>query len=243
MRQSIRRKLFLSLFSVLLTFSSLVVSTYAWFSMNQSVGVTGISLTVESNSIYLIIGSENNINTVQTAGLMDLDFGMTSAQSKVFPSAHETLANATAANTPANWYYQVGDAPTASTSTKAKNYLTAENFGRYVIHKVCYITVTVGSNPAENLVVSSVTITSNNTATGQDPTLEPVKIVVASSTAVVELDSEHTSSNTVLVSSITDQTLVAIDIFLYYDGSHASVYTNNTANLDGADIDIEFSVD
>ena len=243
MKQKIRRKLFLSLFSVMLTLFSLATTTYAWFSMNQSVSISGISLTVESDSVYLIIGTENNINTVQTAGLMDIDFGMSSAQSKISPSAHETLANAAAANTSGNWYYQIGDAPTASTSTKAKNYLTAENINKYVIHKVCYITVTIGSNPAENLVVSNVTITSNNAATGQDPTLAPVKIVVASSTAVVELDSEHTSSDTVLVASITDQTLVAIDIFLYYDGNNASVYTNNTANLDGADIDIEFSVD
>ena len=237
------RKMFVSLMTLMLVMSSLVVSTFAWFSMNEEVVVEGLEITVDSNSIYLIVGTENNLTAVQTAGETSLDFGMTFAESKVFPSAHETLANASDANTYGNWYYQFGDSPSASTSTKAKNYLTANNFDSYVIHKVCYLTVTVGSNPAENLVVSGVTITSNSSATGNNATLTPVKIVIASSTAVVELDSTNTSSNTVLVDTITDQALVAIDIFLYYNGNDASVYTNNVANLDGAEIEIEFSVD
>ena len=212
--------------------------------MNRNVTATGLEVTVESNSVYLLIGTVNDINTIQTAGTTSIDFGMTQAYAKVFPAAHETLSNATAAATPSNWYYKIADAPSASTSTKAKNYLTNDNFANYVIHKVCYITVTPGSNPANNLVVSGVTLGSDATVTSSaTTTFTPAKIVIASSSAVVELDSVTTSSATVLATNITDQTLVKIDIFLYYDGNDTNVYTNNIANLDGVVIDIEFEVD
>ena len=244
-KRSFFGRLTLSIVSLLVSLIMLVTSSYAWFSMNRLVTATGLEVTVDSNSVYLLIGTVNDINTIQTAGTTTVDFGMTTAQSKVFPAAHETIANATAALTPANWYYQIADVPSASASTKAKNYLTNENFDKYVIHKVCYITVTPGSNPAENLVVDGVTITSNSTATGaaNATTIAPAKIVIASSTAVVELDSVTTSSTTVLAATITDQTLVKIDVFLYYDGNNISVYTNNIANLDGAVVDISFAVD
>ena len=243
MFKKIYTKLIMSIIAVAFAFVALGTSTYAWFSMNKTVSVTGMSITATSDSIYLLIGTVNDIDTVQNDGLMTVDYNMTTTQSKVMPSAHDTLTNSADANTVGKWYYQIADEPTASTSTDEKNYLTSTNFATYVIHKVCYITVTVGSNPAENLVVSGVTITSNASATGNNTTLAPVKVVVTSSTAMVELDSTTTSSNTVLVDSIDDQTLVAIDIFLYYDGNNTSVFTNNMANLDGADIEIEFSVD
>lgn len=60
---------------------------------------------------------------------------------------------------------------------------------------------------------------------------------------MVELDSAHTSSDVVLINSITDQTLIALDIYIYYNGADESVYTNNIVNLDGARINLEFSVD
>lgn len=243
MIKKLYKKLVLSIIAVAFAFTALGTSTYAWFSMNKTVSVTGMSITATSDSVYLLIGSVNDINAVQNDGLMTVNYNMTSTQSKVMPAAHDALTNSADANTVSKWYYQIADEPTASTSTDEKNYLTSDNFATYVIHKVCYITVTVGSNPAENLIVSGVTINSNASATGNNTTLEPVKIIVASSTAIAEFDSANTASDTVLVDSIDDQTLVAVDIFLYYDGNNAKVFTNNMANLDGANIEIEFTVD
>lgn len=242
-KNSIMRKLVFSIISVMVALVSLVTSTYAWFSMNTSVSVTGIQITVESDAVYLLIGTENDIDAVQSAAAITTPLTTTPAEARVLPAAHEDLSDADDAADPENWYYRRGDAPNASTSTKPKTVLSSANFANYVIHKVCYITVAIGSTPATNLVVSEVTITSDGTATGANTTLAPIKIVVATSTAVAELDSEHTSSDVVLAANIDDTTLIAVDIYLYYDGNHESVYTNNMINLDGASIDIEFSVD
>ena len=141
-----------------------------------------------------------------------------------------------------NWYHQVADTVTSSNSTKAKHYLETLDTD-YIIHQTCYITLAVGSEDAENLVVSKVNLVSNGTATASPSTFAPVKVLITTSTAAVELDSATTSSNTVIASTVTSSDVVQVDIFVYYNGNDTNVFTNNKAKLDGATISIEFSVD
>lgn len=237
------KKLILSIVAVLFAMVSLATSTFAWFSMNNTVSVTGMEIQAVSNSVFLIVGTENNLATVQAENQISVDFNMSGSATRIFPAAHDEIANTTDANNVSKWYYQNADAPTASASTKEKHYLTSTNYDSYVIHKVLYVTVSVGSNEATNLVVSSAEFSSNSGASGNNPTYDPVKVIITSSTAMVELDSAHTSSDVVLINSITDQTLIALDIYIYYNGADESVYTNNIVNLDGARINLEFSVD
>ena len=237
------KKLLFSIATLLFAMISLVTSTFAWFSMNNTVKVEGLEIQVESNSIFLIVGTENNLATVQTENKTSVDFNMSGAATRVFPAAHDEITNTTDANNVGKWYYQNADAPTSSVSTKEKHYLTSTNYNSYVIHTVLYVTVSVGSNEATNLVVSLAEFSSNSGASGDNPTYAPIKVVVTSSTAMVELDSAHTSSDVVLINSITDQTLIALDIYIYYNGADENVYTNNIVNLDGARINLEFSVD
>ena len=42
---------------------------------------------------------------------------------------------------------------------------------------------------------------------------------------------------------LTDSTVLTVNIYIYYDGSDSSVYTNNIANLGAATIDLAFDVD
>ena len=58
-------KLLMSIIGVAFAFVALGTSTYAWFAMNQEVAVTGMQISAKSDSTYLIIGSENNLTTVQ----------------------------------------------------------------------------------------------------------------------------------------------------------------------------------
>ena len=140
-----------------------------------------------------------------------------------------------------NWYYRVADAVTASTSTKQKNYLATID-ANYIIHKVCYVTLAEGSPAASNLKVTNAAFTTNGTSSELEATFAAVKVLVTSSTAAVELDSANPSSNTALAASVTNDAVIQLDIFLYYDGNHTSVYTNNMANLDGANVSLTFGV-
>ena len=147
-----------------------------------------------------------------------------------------------------NWYYRIADAVTASTSTKQINYLATLD-ANYVIHKTCYITLAAGSNDATNLKVSGMSITSNASYTDNPDTdsiaatFAPVKVLITTDAAAVELDSTTTSSNTALAATVTDDDVVQVDIFIYYNGNDTNVFTNNVANLDGANISLTFSVD
>ena len=247
-----KRKLIASIIAVMFSVMALGTSTYAWFSMNTEVSVTGMQISAKSDSTYLIIGGNTEGTAVTLAdvqGANATSVAMSVANNiKVYPSAHNTVTNATTAATVGNWYYKTADAPTASTSSSAAVALTSENFSNYVIKKTVYVTLAVGSNEAANLKVSNFGLTQRTDENLGENALNSsaVKVLIASPSTVVELDSTTTSENipsTVLAATVTDQALIALDIYIYYDGNNANVYTNNIANLAGATIALSFSVE
>ena len=268
---------------LLLSTAASVSGTVAWFAMNASVQANGMQITAKSDSVFLLIGTSDNLATVQGANSTTADLSAANAQ--VLPVAHETIANTAAASATSNerhagyllngsdpevvisndeydalaegdksnytvvagtnWYYQVADAVTASDSTKQKNYLATidEN---YIIHQTVYVTLAAGSNNASNLRIKAATLTVNNSRSGSQETFDAVKVLVTSASAAVEFDETTKASvnpsSTVLATQVTPAALVPIDIFVYYDGNHESVFTNNIANLEGATVNLTFDV-
>ena len=219
----------------------------------QTAGTITTALTVDANAAQVYPSAHDTITNTATATATDvsnLHHYVDGSSNTITVDAYNALdasekSNYTAVNQPGtNWYYRIADAVNASASTKQYNYLATVD-SAYVIHKTCYITLAAGSNDAANLKVSNMAIASNNTATGtgNDVTFAPVKVLITTATAQVELDSSTTSSNTVLASTVTDDAVVQVDIFIYYNGNDTNVFTNNVANLDGATIDLTFSVD
>ena len=241
-------KLLMSIIAVAFAFVALGTSTYAWFAMNQSVSVTGMQISAKSDSTYLIIGESDNLTALQDAN--NITVAMTvNDDVKVYPSAHETtVTNAATAEVVGNWYYETAedpDDPTAKANSKVA--LTSASFAKYVIKKTVYVTLAKGSNQASDLKVSSFGLTqrTDENLTGEAQTITPVKVLVASPTTVVELDSTKTGENipsTVLASTVTDAATIKLDIYIYYYGNDAAVYTNNIANLAGATIALSFGV-
>ena len=247
------RKVIPALCMLLISAVLMSTSTFAWFSMNKKVTATGMQITAKSDSTYLLISSTNNtVDAIRAenegAGNITTALTIAAEAAKVYPSAHETTSDIATLATPSNWYYEIAasaDASTAASDTKTA--LTEADVSKYVLHKTVYLALAAGSDPAKNLRVSAA-IVSNNTATGSGPkTIAPVKVVVGvvGETAIVELDSTNPSPNTVLKSSITkdDAAPVQVEIYIYYNGKDAAVYTNNFANLDGATIDLTFTVE
>ena len=147
-----------------------------------------------------------------------------------------------------NWFTANATAVDAATinSTSAKQ-LTS--FDGYVIHKTYYLTVAAGSNPANNL---GVTATITQTGAGADA--QAIKLLVTTDDGgfanlytagndgtahAANLTADIKGTNT----NITNSTVRQVDVYLYYDGDEAPVYTNNAANLTGADVDLTFNVD
>ena len=79
--------------------------------------------------------------------------------------------------------------------------------------------------------------------------ISAVKVLVVSDNNVVAILNSSSgktnlySGTTTQNLDITDTSVHAVDIYIYYDGTESAVYTNNAANLGGATVDLAFSVD
>ena len=236
------RKLVPALCMLLISAVLLGTSTFAWFSMNTTVTATGMQVTAKTDHTYLLISDTNDKDTLQTnptAANRKVDFAMGTA-SELAPSAHDTFG-ATGASTDAatvgKWYSAQGKTPD-KTDMKDDTKTALAGFDGYVLTKSVYITVTKDSKIATNLKVSA-TITNNTTATD----IAPLKVLVVCGDKYVELAPDALTSTTVLADQIKSDALTKVDIYIYYDGNHANVTTNNSANLGGATVELTFAVD
>lgn len=219
----------------------------------QTANSTTTALTVGAEEAKVLPSAHDSITNTATATATDVSnlhhyqliaephteasleeyAGMTSEQKALYEGVNQAGTN---------WYYKIADSATASASTKGAHYLATVD-SAYIIHKICYVTLAAGSNDATNLRIKSATVASNSTATGLNPTLDPVKILVTSATNCVEFDKDGlTNDSTVLAAAVTDDEVVQLDIFIYYNGADDDVYTNNVANLDGATVNFAFDV-
>ena len=260
------KKLIPALAMLLVSLLMSSTATYAWFSMNTTVKATGLQITAESNDTYLLISDTNTAAAaIQTENAISIAWTLSAADSKVQPSA-PTLSNTeigylttsgktvngdaitvagVQVTTPAtadavtNWYTaKAVDATTATINATTARQLTS--FTGYVIKRTVYLTVAVGADNANNLEVAGAF---TQITGGTDITAAKV-IVTTSDGGFAILDSSHTTadikgSNTAL----TPTTVLTVNIYVYYDGNETVVYTNNSANLTGAEIDLTFTAD
>jgi len=245
-------KLLMSIIAVAFAFVALGTSTYAWFSMNDKVTVSGMQLSAKSDSTYLIIGDTNDLATLQGDNKTAIKLEIEKDHSYVYPSGHGTItktseADLTASGKYSNWFYKVAKNPDSPAADPDKEtvYLETAKFDKYVKHETVYVVLAKGSNQATNLVASLTDFKSNETATSNTPTNHDnsaVKVLITSATKSVELDKNNLTSSVALADTVDDQNVIQLDIYLYYDGENPAVYTNNILNLDGATFTINFSV-
>ena len=242
----------------LLVISSLLLSvaSYAWFSMNTTVTATNMQVTVKSDNTFLLISKTNSTAAaIQAEELTTVDLAVPDAEAKVYPSKpmaegevgvgnlFETgtaVTNFATADAFENWYTAIGVDP-ANGTLKTGTASALTGFSGYVVKRTVYLTIAEGANDAQNLTVKP-TITAK---TGE--TIDAVKVLVTTDDGGFETliatdtgtEKDIKGTNTAL----TDATVLTVNIYIYYDGSVASVNTNNAANLDGANITLEFGVD
>lgn len=213
-------------------------STFAWFSMNTQVTATGMQIQAKSNETYLLIGTENNVETIQTAKLTSANAGMGTA-TLLYPSRVKGDATSLTDATLKFEYTSAKDASASAADTNA-TYTEVETnkFDNYVVKKTFYVTIQKGAAVAKNLKVKSVTF--------KDLANTGVACVItsASATGVINATSDiNTVQTLVLANEVTDATVVAVNVYLYINGEHTNIYTNNINNLKAGSVEIEFQVD
>lgn len=238
------KKLIPALCMLLISAVLMGTSTYAWFSMNKTVTAEGLEVSAKSEQTYLLISSDKTTAPeIQAQKEIKVTYTLQAAESKVAPTAHENLADQTAATTVGNWFYKVADKANSSTATGDTTKTALTEFDGYVIHKTVYLTIAKGSLKQTDLkAMVEITKKTENA----DTTLSPVKVVIASSTAVTEVGSADANTKqkakTVFTGEINDETVVQLDILIYVNGEDEAVYTDNFANLAAADIKLSFFV-
>ena len=221
-------------------------STYAWFSMQDQVTVSGLQVTAQTDQPYLIIGTGDNDSVEKLQALpkketpegSNVDLGVSADDAKVKPVAHETLANAAAAEVAGNWYWYNAEKTSAPGEGSNKKQTLTDVTG-YVITKTVYMTI-VKETPALSDIEATVKITAAGTKN-----IDAAKVVLAvysgtTDKGVKEFDKANTAATALGTGEVTSDTLIKVNIYIYIDGTNAAIFTDNAANLDTANIEITF---
>ncbi len=228
------KKLIPALCMLLIAAALLGTSTYAWFSMNDKVTATGMTVTAKSDSIFLEITGTQDAGVYSTTGTNAVD-------AKLYPVAHESwTAKANIEDfdlndddTLDNWYYQSSASSDSAMASGAKTYIDA--FGDYVAKTTYTVRLRPGTaETAYDLYVSSITIPVNTGITVVVAGATGYKEFTASS-STISFAAEDVLSDTVTLSEQT------ITVYIYIDGHNTNVFSDNIANLTGA-VEFELTV-
>lgn len=228
-------------------------TTFAWFATNNSVSASGLQLTVNTASSYLLIGNSTQKNSAANNRAFRTSIETTTtfvaAETELNPVSHGetslTKDNATTYGASGIWYTDIGtsasDGTGQGTSETKKNIANATG---YFLTDTLYVTVKPDSGDSEALKVSGVTVAKPVDDENANASVKPVCVFIICGDNVVEYT--HTGSswtavgNTTLATKVEDddEKILTVSVYVYYNGAHADVTTNNATNLVGATVGI-----
>lgn len=227
-------------------------STFAWFSMNDEVTVSGMQITAKSDQVYLIVGSTNDLTALQdktTGNQTTIELKNTgsadplSATVKPVQPKDGAITNATTAATPGSWEWYEGTSKTDGTAKPTANAVT--NLNEYTLHTTVYITVAKDTPEAKNLILEEATFAK----AGAGKNLDGFGgVVVATADAADRVDSDNAlkardaAGKPILAATVNDQTVIAVEIYVYVYGAHANITTENAFDLANLSLTLRFSV-
>lgn len=232
-------KLLMSIIAVAFAFVALGTSTYAWFSMNQTVTASGMEITAKSDTTFLLIkaGHAADADAVQADKVTTAT--ALAASAELLPTAHtDAVTNITTADAAANWYYKTSDDPALYGGAGHESAATAlSTLTGYVLVNEFSITVADGSNDLKKLRVGSLTLTTAGDSA--------VKVLVATSEGSQEFSANDTddSDNVQLAASVTSASVTYVKVYIYWDGTNEEVFTNGIADLKNTSVVLTFTGD
>ena len=209
-------------------------STFAWFSMNNRVSATDMTVTAKSDQTFMIIAAgETTAAEAQETNATSVKAQNQNAE--ILPSAHkDTVTDITTADTVGNWYYKHSTKPDTFGGAGNETEETAlTTFTGYVLVNTFTVTVAKGANAMKDIKVETCTISTNGQLA--------VKALVATATAVEEFSVASKEGSTVLQASLTDATVMIVKVYIYLDGTNTHVFTNNIANLKSTTVSVTFT--
>lgn len=241
--KAIRKQLLAAVAMVLVATIALGSSTYAWFATNNTVTAEGMSVTVKSDVTFLMIkAGAQEIEAIRN--YKQTTDSAATATGQLYPAAHESitkLSDATATTgeaenaTLTNWYYKYSTDPAVyggSGKETSKTTIKNSDKAKYILINEFSLGLAEGSNAMQNIKVGNVTLhTTGDSA---------VKVLVVTDTAAEEFGASGTGS-TVLQTSLTDDNVMHVWVYVYWDGNDEDVYTNGVADLQDTSVVVTFT--
>lgn len=225
----------------MLVIATVMLSTasFAWFAISSKATANGMSVSVKSDSAFLVISNENSIaSDYQTYEINVTD----TAQKKLAPTAFDpsgmpsaaadytTLVNTeftTSDTTSDVWYTMSGTADdngTGKVGTEA--FISNNDFGEYVAKYTVYVAVAPMTGYTMYNLQANVTLPETGDLS--------VSVLVVGSNGYMHFTNGDTGNNRVLdattvgsLASTVTATPIQMDIYVYYNGNHSQITTNN----------------
>lgn len=234
--KALKKQMGAAIAMVLVAAVALGSATFAWFVSNNKVDATTSKISAQSNSAFMYIRDENE----QSKDLRTDDSSV--ANTPLYPAHWANGADTTPYDTLANFYTAFGTS--AADGSKVDNTVklvpaqgadaagtpAAAVTGKYAVKNTFY----VGSKGAEltNLVVDSAKITG---ATGDNDKFDSaLRVLVMSGTNWVLCNKDGIVSSSDTTHKLADkigEDETTVEMYVFYDGDDAQVFTNNLENL------------
>lgn len=233
--KALKKQMGAAIAMVLVAAVALGSATFAWFVSNNKVTAQTSNIAAQSNSAYLVIDktttstkstSSTSYSTDQTTGLYPAMIEKKEGKA-VWKTAYAEKANATTMKTGSD--FEIADG-TADKAVKAN----------YAVKNTFYVGTGTYDGEFTNLHITGVTVT--NPATTENMNLgnalrvlvvcgnkwevwsgDGIQLSSSSDSTTLSASNLLASDNAVIKSNQDTQ----IDVYLYYDGNDANVYSNN----------------
>lgn len=236
---SLKRQMTAAIAMVLVAGIALASATYAWFVSNNKVEATTTNISAQSNSAYLVIDTKKT-TTDSTSSVSAGDTVTPLYPAKIEKSSGNAL-----------WKSAYADKANAATMKAGTEFTiddgTAEKAvsAGYAVKNTFYIGTGTYDGEFTNLHITGVTVDTATTDDNKNLGNAMRVLVVCGNdwqvwSAVGEKLSSSESKGTAFTTGVKKDQDATVDVYVYYDGDDANVYSDNLTNLTSNGVTITF---
>lgn len=254
---NLKRKLIISVLTLVFAFSSLVVSTYAWLSLSQTATVSELSLTVTSEDSLLIAHSASEPDAADYSVRYVVNLSK-----QLYPASTVNLTNWYKAEAADSDAYDPLIIDNEDTYT-ALDTTNATDFAKYVFVDSEFWVKYMGETATKDLYISEITLALPNTGvtdiykslrigvkTGSDFYIYATNTAATNNKGVDSATTTTTITNWTLTeaanrtdvfTTLTKNVAKNIVVYVWFEGEDSNNYTNNL-NINACNMSFKFSI-
>ena len=241
----------------MLVIATVMLSTasFAWFAISSDVTAQNMTVSIKSESEYLLIKSvpedydTSDTETVLTDIRSTNSFtanGEAIGTTNIAPAAHHATTAADFADFN-KWYTATGAVSNSSAMNDAGEQ-TLTKLDGYVVKYRYIVAMAKGSNPKDGIWLKAVQVV--DTTPGANTTIKPIKVVITCGDVFYEYGYTDdatgaafalSTDNFTAGATVDDTVFYEFDVYVYYDGNHSAVTTDNFANISPANVAISLT--